>query len=121
MSFAGGAVGRAGRTVVVERDERELPVHGREQIFVVVKRLGNVFGSVEDPEVHTAELEGDQGVRAVVRQVFGTANRDGGQGSGGVAVRLGVHAVHRPGGAVDQRTVRREYCTYDYTIMLCDR
>jgi len=63
---------------------------------------------VEDPEVRTAELEGDQGVRAVVRQVFGTANRDGGQGSGGAAVRLGVHVVHRPGRTADQRGLRRE-------------
>lgn len=108
MSFAGGAVGRASRTVVAERDERELSVHGREQILVVVKRIGHVFGSMEDPKVHTAELESDQGVRAVVRQVFGTANRDGGQGSGGAAVRLGVHVVHRPGRAADQRAVRRE-------------
>jgi len=113
VSFAGGAVGRTGRTIVVERDERELPVHGRKQILVVVKCLGHVFGSMEDPEVHKAELEGDQGVRAVVRKVFGTANRDGGQGSGGAAFRLSVHVVHRPGGAADQRTVRREYCTYD--------
>lgn len=65
--LAGGSVGRTGRTVVFERDERELPVHGRKQILIVVKRLGHVFGSVEDSEIHSTQLEGDQRVRAIVR------------------------------------------------------
>jgi len=116
--LAGGSVGRAGRTVVVDRDERELSVYGRKQILIVVKRLGHVFGSVEDPEIHSTQLEGDQRVRAIVRQVFGTTNRDGGQGSGRTAVRLSVHVVHWPGRASNQRTVRREYL-YDKIIMLC--
>jgi len=67
LCFVGGAAGLASRTIVVQRDECKLPVYGREQILIVVKRFGNVFSSLEDSEIHPTEFEGDQRVRAVVR------------------------------------------------------
>lgn len=67
LYFVGGAAGLAGRTIVVKRDECELPVYGREQILIVIKRLSYVFSSLEDSKIHPTEFEGDQRVRAVVR------------------------------------------------------
>lgn len=67
LCFVGGAAGLAGRTIVVQRDECEFPVYGREQILFVVERLSHVFSSLENSEIHPTEFEGDQRVRAVVR------------------------------------------------------
>lgn len=112
--FVGRAVGGAGRSVVVQHDEREFPVHGRQQILIFVERFGHVLGTVEDPEVLATEPEGDPGERPVVRPVFGASDRVGDQGSDGVAVRFGIHAVYRTGRASDQRAVRCKYTFFFY-------
>lgn len=111
--FTGGAVGRAGRAVVRRGHERESLVHGRQQVLVVLERFGHVLGAVEDAQVQADQSEGDPGGRQAVRPVRGHADGRGDQRPDGAAVRLGVHVVHRPGRAPDQRRVRREYRQLD--------
>lgn len=109
---AGGAVGSSGVAVLGHHDDGQFPVHGCQQVLVVVvQRAGHVHGALEDPAVHLAEPEGDQGTRTAVGPVRAAAVRGRGQGPDGAAVRLGVHAVPGPGRAADQGTVQREYCT----------
>lgn len=84
--FAGRAIRGAGRSVVVQHDEREFPVHGRQQVLFVVQRFGHVRGAVEDPQILATQPEGDQRGRQTVRPVFGASDRVGGTGSDGAAV-----------------------------------
>lgn len=108
MFNTGGATWRADGAVVGQPAERELLVHGREQVLVVVQRAGHVLDTVEGPQVRAPQHQSDPARRAVVRPVLGSAIHAGRPGPGGAAVRLGVHPVHRTSRAADQGTVRRE-------------